>query len=364
MSPTDEPPQASAGCPVCGEAVVPGDAFCESCGTELTPSDAATTGAGVPRDESFPVPKTMKSQAPGVGDECLECGGEVLDDGFCSVCGKKAPSPRDHWQESPVDWVGGVCDKGIVHARNEDAMALAGMPDRSLAVLVVCDGVTSAPDSDRASLAAARAACAALVGTPLPSGDAVAARVSAWSAAITRACADGNAAAIGVARSLGNPSEPPSCTFIAAVLHGDLVTLGWCGDSRAYWLPDEGESVQLMLDHSLGTELIAGGMSLEDAERDPTFHTITSWLGADSVDATPDINSVQLRSPGWLLVCSDGLWNYASPAATLHSLVQQFVAEGRRTPTEICAALVDFANAAGGHDNITAALARYEPSLR
>ena len=365
MSLADAPLQASAGCPVCGEGVVPGDAFCESCGSALDPSDpAASEAAASARDESFPVPKTMKSQAPGVGDECLECGGEVLDDGFCSQCGKKAPSPRDHWQESPVDWVGGVCDKGIVHARNEDAMALAGLPDRSLAVLVVCDGVTSAPDSDRASLAAARAACAALVGTPPPTGDAVAARVSVWSAALNRACADGNAAAIGVARSLGNPSEPPSCTFVAAVLHRDVVTVGWCGDSRAYWLPDEGEAVQLMVDHSLGTELIAGGMSREDAERDSTFHTITSWLGADSVDATPDLNSHQLPSAGWLLVCSDGLWNYASPAAALQALVREQVAQGNRAPTKIAAALVAWANAQGGHDNITAALARYEPSLR
>ncbi|MEQ1702397.1 MAG: zinc ribbon domain-containing protein, partial [Ilumatobacteraceae bacterium] len=86
MSLTDTPIEASAGCPVCGEAVVPGDAFCESCGTELTPSAAAEGAGTAARDESFPIPKTMKSQAPGVGDECLECGGEVLDDGFCSQC--------------------------------------------------------------------------------------------------------------------------------------------------------------------------------------------------------------------------------------------------------------------------------------
>lgn len=367
MSLSDAPAEATPGCPVCGEAVVPGDAFCEGCGSALTPSEveaAVATAPAVVRDDSYPVPTTTLSQAPGVGDECLECGGEVLDDGFCSQCGKKAPSPRDHWKESPVDWVGGVCDKGIVHARNEDAMALAGLPDRSLAVLVVCDGVTSAPDSDRASLAAARAACAALVGTPPPGAEGVAASISVWSAALQRACADGNAAAIGVARSLGNPSEPPSCTFVAAVLHRDVVTVGWCGDSRAYWLPDEGEPLQLMVDHSLGTELIEAGMSREEAERDPTFHTITSWLGADSVDATPDLNSHQLQSPGWLLVCSDGLWNYASPADEVRALVHRFIAEGHHAPTAIAAELVAWANEQGGHDNITAALARHQPSLR
>jgi len=294
----------------------------------------------------------------------VECGGVVADDGFCSVCGKKAPSPRDHWKETPADWVGGVCDKGIVHARNEDAMALAALTDRSLAVLVVCDGVTSAPDSDRAALAAARIACSTLAGSSLPTNTGVAGTVSHWSAAITRACLDANSAAVGVARSLGNPSEPPSCTFVAAVLDGDVVTLGWCGDSRAYWLPDDGDAVQLMLDHSLGTELIQGGMTVAEAAADPTFHTITRWLGADSVDSTPEIASMQLRAAGWLLLCSDGLWNYASPASSLQLLVREQVEMGHAAPVAIADALVRFANGQGGHDNITAALARYEPSLR
>ncbi|MGB8862291.1 MAG: protein phosphatase 2C domain-containing protein [Ilumatobacteraceae bacterium] len=360
---------SNGSCPACGQLVAPGDAFCESCGAELAATSAAsaTAGAGPTdslRDESFPVPKTTLSQAPGLAEPCVECGGEVLEDGFCSLCGKRAPSPRDHWQEAPADWIGGVCDKGIVHARNEDAMALAGLPDRSLAVLVVCDGVTSAPDSDRAALAAAREACATLVGSPVPPGTGVAATVSYWSTVIGRAAADANGAAIGVARALGNPSNPPSCTFVAAVLHHDVITLGWCGDSRAYWLPDVGEAVQLMLDHSLGTELMQAGMSRAEAEADPTFHTITSWLGADSVDATPDLASQQVSEPGWLLLCSDGLWNYASPGAALQSLVHEFIAAGHLTPVAIAAELVRFANAHGGHDNITAALARFDPSLR
>src|SRR4029079_16305857 len=72
----------------------------------------------------------------------------------------------------PAEWIGGVCDKGIVHARNEDAMALAATADGRLGVLVVCDGVTTAPDSDRAALGAARAACAQLLAaSPAASAD-------------------------------------------------------------------------------------------------------------------------------------------------------------------------------------------------
>ena len=40
---------------------------------------------------------------------------------------------------------------------------------------------------------------------------------------------------------LGDPPEPPSCTFVAAVADGDLIAVAWCGDSRAYWLADDGD---------------------------------------------------------------------------------------------------------------------------
>ena len=74
--------------------------------------------------------------------------------------------------------------------------------------------------------------------------------------------------------------------------------------------------------------------------------------------------SHQVRQPGWLLVCSDGLWNYASPASAVRALLRQQLAAGITEPVPIADGMVRWANAQGGHDNITAVLARYEPSLR
>jgi serine/threonine protein phosphatase PrpC len=68
----------------------------------------------------------------------------------------KASNGRDHVVEQPAPRVAGVSDKGIVHPRNEDAAALAADPDTGWAALVVCDGVTTATDSDVASLAAVK----------------------------------------------------------------------------------------------------------------------------------------------------------------------------------------------------------------
>ncbi len=348
---SSEPEINGTMCPSCGASITATDAFCEACGATLGQS-----GESPPPPVAPPAP----TRGNAVGRVCRACGGQILDDGFCGSCGQKAPTERDHWDEQPAPWVAGVCDRGIVHARNEDAMALAATADRAFAVLVVCDGVTSAPDSDRASLAASRRACADLVGASRPEGG-EAVRVAHWAAAVQHSAVVANEVAVGVAHALGDPPEPPSSTFVVGVLADDLLTVGWCGDSRAYWLPDAGEGVQLTTDHSLGTEMIRAGRSRAEAEADPTCHTITRWLGADSVSPDAEVVSRRLDTPGWVLVCSDGMWNDFSEPQALRGLID---AVGAGDPLVIADAMVRAANDRGGHDNITAALARFEPSLR
>ncbi len=334
-------------CPSCGEAIHAGDAFCESCGATLDPAAAIAVA------DPAPVPALVPDDAGDAGATvCRSCGGGEFADGFCSTCGAKQPIWRDHFTESPVEWIAGVCDKGVGRNRNEDAMALAAVGDR--AVLVVCDGVTTAPESDRASMAAARAArdvLAEAAGSP----DGTAAAIAHWGAVLVESCVAAQREAIAVARALGDPPEPPSCTFVAAVEDDDLLHVAWCGDSRAYWLGDDGDGVQLTVDHSLGTEMVKAGMPRQQAEADPTSHTITRWLGADSINPSPETGSLELSGPGWLLVCSDGLWNHLSGAAELDTFVR---ATGSSDPMVVADALVDRANAGGGHDNITAVLAR------
>lgn len=361
-------------CPACQEEYLPGTSFCESCGATIEGlAGAAVHGtAAEHRAATLPTDAATNGEAAAGGSgatepgahACRQCGGAVLDDGYCSECGTRAPSPRDRWTESPTAWVGGVCDKGIVHLGNEDAMALhAADPAGSFATLVVCDGVTTAPLSDRASLAACTAArdwliteLAGAPATPSP-----AARVSWWSDALAKACALAQRATIEVASALNDPPEPPSCTFAAGVVHDGLLVAAWCGDSRIYWLPDAGEPRQMSRDHSLGTQMIDSGIAPDVAEADPTSHTITRWLGADSVSAQADLSSVEADEPGWFLVCSDGLWNYVSAADRVRSLITDAQAAGCVGPTEIADSLVAFANNAGGHDNITVALARIQP---
>jgi len=348
-------------CPACGQQIAATDTFCEACGAQVAAAQPAPVEppvvARAGQDTDVVAETTLTN---GV---CEHCGGKILDDGFCGTCGQKARSPRDHWSEQPAPWVGGICDRGVMHPANEDAMALAANRDGSLAVVVVCDGVTSAPHSDRAALAAARAACNQLSGVALPTTHGVAPAISYWTDALQKATAEANAAAVGVSHTLGDPAEPPSCTFVAAVVADGVITVAWCGDSRAYWLPDTGPARQLTVDHSLGTALLAAGEPREQAEADPAFHTITRWLGADSVEHSAEFASQTVDAPGWLLVCSDGLWNYASVLDEMVALVAEMSVAANGDPVRLATTLVDWANAAGGHDNVTAALARCNPPV-
>ena len=104
--------------------------------------------------------------------------------------------------------------------------------------------------------------------------------------------------------------------------------------------------------------LMAGGTARAEAEAAPQAHAITKWLGRDSPDIVPVVGSLVVDGPGWAMACSDGLWNYASEPSAIRA---QMDAAGTTDPGALALALVEFAKAAGGHDNITVALARVEP---
>src|ERR1700683_3699677 len=74
------------------------------------------------------------------------------------------PPTPDH-AEVDLGTAAGVTDRGLRHARNEDALALASeqTPDGLVVVAVVCDGVSSSPRPDEASDAAAQAALPVLL---------------------------------------------------------------------------------------------------------------------------------------------------------------------------------------------------------
>ncbi|MBU4416443.1 MAG: protein phosphatase 2C domain-containing protein [Actinobacteria bacterium] len=336
-------------CPNCGQPVSASAAFCEACGATLVPTEPAVSRPPSPTEGSAQTRRLGVRQSQVT--TCSSCGGTIDADGYCQVCGAKAPSARDHYSETPADWVGGVCDRGVQHSRNEDAMALWAAEDR--AVLVVCDGVSTSVDSDAASTAAAQAIRDVLVErlAKLSDPDQAAAELAA---AFVDAAAAANAAVIAVTSP--NSTNAASATLAAAVVLGEEVHFANLGDSRVYFL-SAADPVLLSLDDSMAQAFIARGMDRAEAEALPRAHAITKWLGRDATDIVPRTGVHTAAEPGWVVVCSDGLWNYASAPA---DLATQLAAAGSESddPVAVAAKLVEWANAQGGRDNITVALAR------
>ncbi len=346
-----EPPAAVGGrCPNCTYPVAAWASFCEGCGAPLLPTEpppppATTEGSAQTRRLGVSAPVAR----------CPQCGGTIDADGYCQTCGAKAPSRRDHVELEPADWLAGVCDRGLAHARNEDAIALWASETAGAGVLVVCDGVSTSTEADVASQAGVERACAvlseAVAAAPGPEYD--------FAGDLVRAAAEANAAISDATTSDGPVAG--SATFAAAVLHGDTIHYGSLGDSRIYWFSGA-EQVLLTRDDSLAQEFIEQGMDRGEAEAMPKAHAITRWLGSDAEDVVPRTGSYRPTGDGWLLVCSDGLWNYASePAELAARLAEASLPDD--TPLGIARRLVQWANASGGKDNVTVALARHRARL-
>ncbi|MFG2308595.1 PP2C family serine/threonine-protein phosphatase [Streptomyces sp. NPDC048566] len=339
----DRPPEPDA------YPLAPPSAGDRAAGPAATAAPAPGTAAD-PRTADLPAP-------PSAGKTCVACrSGQVDTDGYCENCGHAQPRERDH-MEQELGAVAAVTDRGLRHHRNEDAFAVSStaLPDGSPAVVaIVCDGVSSATRPDEASLAASRAASESLMAA-LPLGTHP---QTALHEAIVAASEAVNA--------LADPStdqgdhaphvNAPACTIVGAVVTPALLIVGWIGDSRAYWVPADRTSMPARLteDDSWAAQMVAAGLMDEtQAYADERAHAITGWLGADAYELEPHTASFKPDRPGVVIVCTDGLWNYAETAAELAAIVPADAAE---RPLHSARVLVGHALDGGGHDNVTVAV--------
>jgi PPM family protein phosphatase len=147
--------------------------------------------------------------------------------------------------------------------------------------------------------------------------------------------------------------QRPLATVVAALADPGTATIGWVGDSRAYLLTHAG--TQLTRDDSWVNWVVEhGDLTEEEALRSQHAHVITQCLGDPDAPPTPHVLTATLSPGERLLLCSDGLWNYAPTPSALIALTAEFPAA--TSTIRICRALVKFANDSGGRDNITAAM--------
>lgn len=142
-------------------------------------------------------------------------------------------------------------------------------------------------------------------------------------------------------------------TVTAAALVDEVLFFAQVGDSRGYVLRGD-TLVQLTRDQSLVNQLIeAGQLTEEEAETFEHNNIILQALGtSDTVQV--DLTYAELRRGDILLLCSDGL-----SGMVRFDEIREALRSGAE-PLEICKALTERANNAGGHDNITVIIVRFD----
>jgi serine/threonine protein phosphatase PrpC len=299
--------------------------------------------------------------------------GDLDEDGYCLQCGRRCrPAPGEHVEKALSHDFAAISDRGLRHHRNEDRVEIAVESGRCIAV--ICDGVSSSPNADVAAETVSRSVMeAVLAGADRESAKGADAShqtgeelISSWGGTLDTAPVLRELLKTAIEKASHRvvqlTAKPdldgvPSTTIVAAVVEGEQATIAWIGDSRAYWIAPS-DSRQLTTDHSWLNDVISSGeLSYDEAMKSVEAHGITRWIGGDAgLESAPEMMEFQIPGPGWLLLCTDGLWNYAPEIDGLAEMLLAFPAD---TPAlDIAGHLIAFANEKGGSDNITVALLR------
>ena len=255
----------------------------------------------------------------------------------------------------------GRTDVGRVREHNEDSFIIADLTRKSRSLreedreqtvgdrgtmMAVCDGMGGAAAGEVASELAVNIIYEKLVegDTPRDHDDLARRLVRSVEAAGLRIYSEAK---------LDRHHRGMGTTATVAALVDGWLYLAQVGDSRAYILRGD-RLVQVTRDQSLVNQLIeAGQLTEEEAENFEHNNIILQALGtADTVQV--DLTYVQLCRGDTLMLCSDGL-----SGMIRYEEIRQILLEND-DPLEACKILTDRANDAGGHDNVTCIVAKFE----
>lgn len=171
---------------------------------------------------------------------------------------------------------------------------------------------------------------------------------------------------IAVAVKLANQSvyersqNDPKCRGMGTTFVGMAFTdegkaiVAHAGDSRAY-LFRKGELKRITIDHSLVEEYIRmGRLTEEEAKNFPQKNIILRALGQQP-KLEVEVNTHKPEDGDIYLICSDGL------SGMIDDDRMREILRAKGGDLEACSqAMIDAANAAGGLDNVTCVLARWQ----
>lgn len=238
-----------------------------------------------------------------------------------------------------------LTDRGRKRSSNEDAFGYS-VED---GVYLVCDGMGGAAAGEVASSLAIEEVLR-LVAQRRADQD------RAASALAEEAVRSANA--VIHERSQRNPRlHGMGTTLVGVLVDNRQAHIFHAGDSRCYRFR-AGFLERCTEDHSLvEEEMRKGRMTAAEAARSPLRNVITRALGTQNT-IEPEVSSVPVEPGDLFLLCSDGLSRELSDERMQQLLSAELTTSG--TLEALCAALIQAANKAGGHDNITCLLLRAE----
>jgi len=284
----------------------------------------------------------------------------------------ESPGPR---AQPNVRWeAGGYTHAGQRRHANEDSFLVATFqrmlnvidssdlgapldPERTRGtLLMVADGMGGHGGGDVASQAAVRAVTDYLVHV-LPCASAMSATLSADARTSMHGVRSKLASALLIGdeairtqASAGSGEAHMGTTLTLAVLTGLVLYVAHVGDSRCY-LFRKGSLQQLTSDHTVANQIARLGGNVSEAAQ--LNHILWNCLGGgEGSFPQPEVLKHELEPGDSVLLCTDGLTNELDPEV----IASQLARPG--SCRDICSALVGLANQRGGHDNITAVLAR------
>jgi protein phosphatase len=158
--------------------------------------------------------------------------------------------------------------------------------------------------------------------------------------------------------SSGHPELSGMGTTLTLAYHLDAqLCIVHVGDSRAYLFEND-RLTQITHDHSVTADMVRRGvLRPEDVAKHFLRHVITNVVGGNEAGIEVEAHALKVKVGDRLLMCSDGLTEMLSAEAI------STVLRAEPNPDAACRALVALANAAGGRDNVTALVVRFDPAV-
>jgi PPM family protein phosphatase len=260
-----------------------------------------------------------------------------------------------------------ITDRGRKRASNEDAFGYSV----EHGVYLVCDGMGGAAAGEIASSLAVDEVLRLVTERREARHQAVNGQTSGLTGPVPKIAEEAVVAANEAIHSRGQRNLRLSgmgttLVGLLAGLPGDLdpeprVWILNVGDSRCYRLR-KGHLQLCTRDHSLVEEQIRlGRMTRAEAARSPLRNVITRAVGTQK-SVTPDVIEVEVEAGDLFLLCSDGLSRELSDEKIEYLLNSHSPHSGSDSASleELCARLIQAANKAGGHDNITCLIVRVD----